>query len=283
MEDCLMTTDVLVNTIFPLLDLPTLLQWRQVCHGTLALLGQAYWRSRLCFPVMGNGTGEKELLDYYDFPNYTGERRLRDKKNPAPLCRLLNILKRRPPAEWYTQKKRIMVLHSAKDRARIHKVAAVLGLYTKTVYTQGVHLFSEKAEEDGYNSGGETLELNIRAVPEVGIVVYWNPQEIPAYDFAPPKAERPLLAEEKNVKKKSRDVWEHGPGYFYSMLGKYLGQQANHTDPIYEEAYRRWREIKGQQDPQWLAWFAEAQAHDPEKIAAKNACNGPYYNKHPRQ
>lgn len=270
--------DIFMHGIYPLLDIPTLLAWRQVCRASLAVLNQGFWYRRLCFPIMGNSTGERELLEHYDFPNYTGPRRMRNKKNPGPLCRLLNILKKRPAPQWYKEKKRIMVLHSARDRARIHKVAAILGLYTRTVYTQDIHLWSNESNEDGYNSGGEPIILDIRAVPEMGVVVYWNPDEIPPYEAAAPKAERPVLAEVEGVTKQSRDIWEHGSrGYFYGMRSKYLGRRANHTDAIYEEAQQRWCEIQGHQEQQWLSSFAEAHAYDPEKIRPKNLCNGSFY------
>jgi hypothetical protein len=263
-----MSDDELVANIFPLLELPDLLCWRQVCRHTLGLLGQAYWRTRLCIPAISEGsTKQKQLLDHYDFPTHSGHsgetRRLKGKINPGPLGYLLNILKKQPSLKWYAEKKRIMVLHRAKDRLRIHRIAAVLGLYTRTVYTQNIHLWSNKSGEyDDYDSGGESIDLDIRAVPEVGVLIYWNPHEIPLYDFAPPKAERPLLVEKKSVTKNSRypsyNIFRHN-----ALLDR---PQTKYTDAIYDEAEKRWREIKGRQDQEWLSLFIEAYISCPPMV-----------------
>jgi hypothetical protein len=196
MEDFL--HDIWTHHIYPQLDIPVLLVWRQVNKAThQALSSQSFWRQRLLRPGKGpfQNTAVSilrgSILSLMQHFNFTQE----------PMLRwILNILFTCPDPTWYQQRRRALVLHSSRDRRRVHTLARVLGLYSRTILTGGVHLYKKKDHDNNFSYDSEpecavmeSIMTTFEGTNEVAVTVYWNPDQVPPYEPAPSKADRILV------------------------------------------------------------------------------------------
>lgn len=177
------THDIWTYLIYPQLDIPSLFAWRRVCCAAYnAVTRQDFWRKRL---LVDNPTGQcTSSMRKEDLVALIG----RFDMNRSRLAAILNVLFQRPPPAWYAAKRRGFLLHSSRERARVHRVAAVLGLYSRAFLSSDVHVYHRTVMTPG---GGYETDPGIegttefKAMEELGVTVYWNPEHIPPYAFAP--------------------------------------------------------------------------------------------------
>ncbi len=237
--------DVWTHLIYPQMDIPSLFAWRRVCRASYhALTRQAFWRHRL---LLGKPTGRctssmraGELHELcVQFTMYRSR-----------LASILNVLFQRHPPAWYAAKRRGFLLHSSRERARVHKVAAVLGLYARTFVSGGVHVYHRTvmSHDNGYDTEIEG-NTDFKAMQEMGVVVYWDPAHVPPYDYAPPNEERAVLVQESHH-------WYAAQSTCWSRT--YGRVKAD----VKSEALLHLHEQKGQGLNAWLDLFAAAQLVD---------------------
>lgn len=230
--------DVWMHLIYPQLDIPALFAWRRVCRAAhCALTRQEFWRRRLSLDKTARISSMRSN-ELAALSRHFG-------MNISRLASILNVLFQRPPPAWYKITRRGFILHSSRERGRVHKVAAVLGLYARSYMTGGVHMYQRTTlDPDMYDRDSGTTHF--KGMAELGVVVYWHPDQVPPYEMAPPREERVVLVDES----RKWEGWSHTRSFGQAKA------------ELTKEAQLQLIEQKGKGLNAWVGLFAAAHCTD---------------------